>query len=96
MRKICTLLALLLTFNAGAFALLPPAWQDVAELKSILSDTNLKDYLNSGDVILQISKDDHGWLFITNHTKFYAEVVPKALTQPGPERFDIHFKKITE
>lgn len=74
------------------FSILPPAWQDVAELKAILEDRHIDEYLQSGDVILQIAKSDHGWTIVTNHSKFYADVVPLPQKMIGPEKFEIRFR----
>lgn len=91
---ICLLAALSLTGPLSAA--LPPLWQNVAELKSILSDKKLGDYLDSGEAIIVIKKTEKGWLFVTNHHELPVHVIYKDAKMPGPAEFDIKFGKAHE
>jgi hypothetical protein len=74
-------------------ALLPPAWQDVAEVKAILNAPDLSNYLESGDAVESIAKTDAGWEITTNHSKVKVEIVRKPQNMPGPEKFTLKFYK---
>lgn len=74
-------------------ALLPPVWQDVAEIKAILNDTRLNQYLESGESLQTIEKQPTGWLLRTNESIIFVEVHPEKQSMPGPEKFSIEFKK---
>lgn len=84
--------ATLLT-SGSVYAALPPLWQNVAELKSILSDEHLGSHLESGEVILEIKKIDQGWLIITNHQELPIHITYKESKMPGPAQFNVEFGK---
>ncbi len=77
-------------------AALPPLWQNVAELKSILSDEHLGSHLESGESIILIKKTEKGWLIITNHHELPVHIKYKEATMPGPAQYDIEFGKAHE
>lgn len=79
--------------SSSVYAALPPLWQNVAELKSILSDEHLGSHLESGEVILEIKKTDQGWLIITNHHELPIHIVNKEQKMPGPAKFNVEFGK---
>ena len=72
-------------------ALLPPVWQGIAEVKAIINDPRLRDYLNSGEVLEGITRKDTGWVIHTNQSQVKVEVVPLPQSMPGPEKFDLRF-----
>ena len=82
-----------LTATGSLYATLPPLWQNVAELKSILSDEHLGSHLESGEVILDIKKTDQGWMIITNHHELPIHIVYKESKMPGPAQFNVEFGK---
>lgn len=84
-------LILALMLNAPLSAVLPPAWQGVAELKSIFESSELQNYLNSADIIQTITKVDGGWLISTNRSQIRVDVVTEYQSRPGPRRFSLHF-----
>lgn len=73
-------------------ALLPPLYQNIAELKAILSDDKISECLQSGDVIEEIRKTNEGYLIVTNHREVLAEVVYQPAENIGPAKFKIIFK----
>jgi hypothetical protein len=79
--------------SSSLCAALPPLWQNVAELKSILSDEHLGSHLESGEAILDIKKTDQGWLIITNHHELPVHITYKESQMPGPAKFNIEFGK---
>lgn len=85
------LLAFLVT--ASIEGLLPPAWQNVAELKEILNSEELPNYLQSADVIESITRTDGGWLIQTNHGNIRVDVVSERTPYIGPRKFSLQFKK---
>lgn len=89
MKKILAFLAL----SSSCYAVLPPAWEGVREIKMILEDKELKDYLESGDVIDSISKTDKGWAIRTNHGTIEIEVQRLPQNTPGPAQFELKFNR---
>lgn len=79
---------------APLFALLPPLYQQLAELKQIIENEELPNYLQSGELILTIERQDHGYLIVTNQQKVFAEVIIQPQHTPGPAQFSISFHKI--
>lgn len=74
-------------------ALLPPAWEGVAELKAILNEKELANYLDSGDILQEVSKTEEGWLITTNRSYIAVRIIPLPQMQPGPEKFKLEFKR---
>jgi len=85
--------AALFLVHGSVQALLPPLWEGVAEIKAILSDEQLKDYLDSADIIESISKTSSGYLIKTNRSELEAIVEFRPQGMPGPAKFDIKFVK---
>lgn len=84
-------IAAFLLVSSTSYAALPPAWQGVKELQTILQDRTLSKYLESGDNIEGINRTENGWILSTNHGIIEIEV--KSLPQdiPGPEKFELNF-----
>ncbi len=74
-------------------ALLPPVWQDVAELKAILNDSKLNQFLESGESLQGIEKQPTGWILRTNKSVVFATIHPEKQSMPGAEKFSIEFTK---
>lgn len=74
-------------------AVLPPVWQDVAEIKAVLTDPALTQYLDSAELIQSINRVEKGWEIHTSKQTVFAEIVPQPQSSPGPERFKVTFKK---
>lgn len=85
------ILFLSICFISPLVAALPPAWQQVAELKAILNDQELKNYLDSADQIETIQKTAKGYLFKTRLTTIQVEIISLPTQQPGPASFKIQF-----
>lgn len=82
-----------LLLSATCYAILPPAWEGVREIKAILDDSELANYLESGDAIQAIEKTETGWAIQTNHSKIDVEVTVLPQDMPGPQKFDLKFSK---
>jgi hypothetical protein len=93
MKKVLLSVFLLTLFQCHAFAALPPLWQGVQELKVILADKRLGNYLDAGDVITAIKKNEKGWIIITNKKRVTAEVSYESSSKPGPVQFSVKFKE---
>lgn len=91
MKKFLMLTVMCLACNSLT-AVLPPLWQNVAELKAILEDRSLGNHLQSGDVIESIEKIDNGWFIKTNHRSVNAIVHYEPQQMPGPAKFKIEFQ----
>lgn len=76
-----------------ATAALPPLWQSVNEIKTILDDPRFGTELESGELILKIKKTDEGWLIVTNRHRLYVKVIEQPQTRPGPAKFTLEFQK---
>lgn len=74
-------------------AVLPPVWQDVAEIKAVLTDPALTQHLDSAELIQSITRIEKGWEIHTNKQTVIAEIVPQPQSTPGPERFKVTFSK---
>lgn len=96
MKKLLTLSVLGVMVSSNAFAVLPPLWQGVNEIKAILEDQHLSNALPSGDVILKIIKIHDGYMIITNKRKAFIKVNYEPNQQPGPAKFKIEFGKVIE
>lgn len=91
MKKFLCAMIMLMSFTAPSFAILPPLWQNVAELKAIFNDKQLENKLESGEVIQEIRKTDSGWTIFTNHNQLSIKVIYKKISQPGPAQFTLEF-----
>ena len=80
-----------LLISSTSYAALPPAWQGVKELQTILQDRGLSQYLESGDNIEGITRVEKGWIITTNHSVIDVEVKPIPQDVPGPEKFELKF-----
>lgn len=74
-----------------AVAQLPPLYQDLKELRSILVSDNLGQLLPAGDTIQDIRKVEDGYLIVTNNHRLMAKVIYKD-GKIGPVPFTIEFQ----
>jgi len=92
MKKFLFSLVAFVSISAASYAVLPPLWQNVAELKAILEDKRLGDVIQSGEIIVDIRKSDGGWTLITNHNEVNVKVIYQAISKPGPAAFNLEFE----
>lgn len=83
--------AVFLLMSSTSYAVLPPAWQGIKELQTILQDKTLSHHLDSGDYIEGINRTEKGWAITTNHSLVEIEVKPLPQDMPGPEKFELKF-----
>lgn len=84
-------IAAFLLMSSTGHAVLPPAWQGIKELQTILQDRTLSQYLDSGDYIEGINRTENGWAITTNHGLVEVEVRSLPQDVPGPEKFELKF-----
>lgn len=92
MKKMMMLAAISLTFTMNAFAALPPFYESLIEISSILKDQQLAEKLSSGEPIVEIKKNDQGFLITTSQHKLQVNVVYEKQNMPGPAKFTLQFQ----
>lgn len=80
-----------LAIGSSAEALLPPLYEGISEIKSILISRELDQKLESGDVILSIQKNDNGYEIITNKHRLQVDIIYRPMPHPGPAQFELRF-----
>jgi hypothetical protein len=96
MKKIIFVLICFFSFSQ-AFAILPPFYHTVREIKAILDDPILHEKLGSGEMILSVEKEEAGWSVITH--KYILHVDVKYIPTPGicgPGQFELEFQEPVE
>ena len=91
MKKFLITLLLFTAIQGQTFAILPPLWQGVQELKVILADKQLGDYLDAGDAISAVKKTEDGWIIVTNKKRVAVHITYEPASKPGPVQFRISF-----
>ena len=72
-------------------ALLPPLWQSIDEIKSMLEQPDLSNYLESADYIENISRIEKGFLITTNKHILEAHIHYLPQDKPGRALFSWTF-----
>lgn len=75
----------------SVFALLPPLYQDAAEIKAILSSDKLGNTLTAGEMIQTIQKTENGYAIYTRDHELDVEIKYLPANRPGPAQFDLIF-----
>ena len=71
-------------------ALLPPLYQDIKEIQTILDNPGLSDF--SGEEILAITQENEGYrIETTNH--FISAIIKKHPSGIGPQKFEVILEK---
>lgn len=73
------------------YALLPPLYQSVTEIRSILENPELGQYLPQTQPILEIQKSRDGYLILTNQLQMQVEIQYLQQQRPGPQQFNTVF-----
>ncbi len=90
----CLIVSFILFSPCIIFALLPPLYENIAEIKAILEDQRFGKLLQSGETIEEIIKVKDGYEINTNHHQLRAKVIYKPISRPGPAQFDIEFETL--
>ena len=92
MKKIAyVFLGMCLLTSMPIFAILPPLYQNIKEITSILESSEISQKLQSGDVILEIKKNEQGYDIITNKRHLFIEVKYLPTQRMGPAEFKLIF-----
>lgn len=94
MKKFALLLGSCLIMSISAEAALPPVYESVKELRTLLDSPQLTDQLGSGEAIQSITRDDKG--FIVKSTKYTlkVDVIYDPVNHPGPAKFHLKFHNV--
>lgn len=92
MRKIALTCFFSLALTNVSFAVLPPLYQGISEIKTLLEDKRLDKYLEAGDVITSIEKTGHGYKIVTNHRVLPVTIYYLPAEHPGPAKFTVEFE----
>ncbi len=90
MRKIY-LSALLLLSTSSAFALLPPLYESIKEIQTILDNPIFSNF--AGEQILSITKEEGGYNIETTNYFFFAEIQTLPSKKIGPLEFTVIIKE---
>lgn len=96
MKKMIFVLICFFSFST-AFAILPPFYHSIREIKAILDDPALHEKLGSGEMILNVEKEEGGWRVVT--PKYILRVDVKYVPTPGicgPGQFELEFQEKVE
>lgn len=91
MKKFMGLIATFLLFSTPAFALLPPLYEGIKEVKTILASSDLSQKLQSGEILETIQKNDAGYLITTNQHQLQVDVTYKQTGKIGPAEYELRF-----
>lgn len=91
MKNLAWVLGACLILSQPTYALLPPLYQTANEIKSILESKELGQKLASGGPILNIQKNDKGYMLITNRQYLQVDIIYKHSHKIGPAEFDLYF-----
>lgn len=83
----------LIALSGVTEAILPPAWEAVREIKTLLDAKDLKSYLDSAEIIQSIERVPDGWVINTNRSKIFIHIQKLPQNRPGPEEFELKFSK---
>lgn len=78
-------------FVQTAFALLPPLYQSIDEMKAILISEELSKHLDSADLILSIQRNSNGYEITSNLHTLQVDIIYLPAEKPGPAKFDLKF-----
>ncbi|QLH35306.1 MAG: hypothetical protein HWD61_03405 [Parachlamydiaceae bacterium] len=93
MMKILRYALFILTFfRPQYFSVLPPLFENIAEIKAILDDQRLGQMLESGESIEEIKHVENGYVLKTNRHRLFVKIRFKHSEKPGPAEFDLEFK----
>ncbi|MFA6118808.1 MAG: hypothetical protein WCT85_01280 [Parachlamydiales bacterium] len=89
MKKIIFIFIIL--FSVKGFAILPPLYHSLNEIKAITSDERLSNELGSAELILEIKKNESGYLITTNKSTLQVDVIYIPQKMIGPGKFELKF-----
>lgn len=92
--KITILSAAIALFHGTLLSILPPLYHTLAEFKAVVESPELTSSLQSGEVIISITREESTRLIVlTNKNKLVIEVVFEQTDRIGPAKFHLVFHK---
>lgn len=91
MKKFMGLVATFLLFSAPTFALLPPLYEGIKEVKTILASSELSQKLQSGEILEKIQKNDSGYVITTSQHQLQVDVIYSQTGKIGPAEYELRF-----
>jgi hypothetical protein len=96
MKKLIVCLLVMLAPIHMCYAILPPLYQSVEEIKAILKDKRLSEVLSSSNTITNIIKIDNGYSIETEDSSVVVDVIYIPTKLLGPAKFKLEFHKANE
>ena len=96
MKKVIVWLLVMLAPINMCYAILPPLYQSVEEIKTILKDKRLAEVLSSNNIITNITKIDKGYSIETEDSSVVVEVMYIPTKLLGPAKFKLKFHQANE
>lgn len=92
MKKVISLMAVAAaSFITTAECALPPLYESIREFSQLLAIPDLSTHLNSGEAIVDIRRDDNGFVITTTHQTLHVEIVYEPTGLAGPAQFHFVF-----
>ncbi len=82
--------AIFLLANTSLFALLPPVYESIKEIQTVLENPIFSKF--SGEVITAITKKETGYQVETTNYIFFAEIKILPPSKIGPLEFTVSFQ----
>lgn len=92
MKKILSAMVIGLGLISTLSAALPPFYESLVEISAILKDQRLAEKLSSGEPIVEIKKNEKGYLITTNQHELQVNIVYQKQDMPGPAKFNLEFE----
>lgn len=91
MKTISLLLLTFLIAAGNAEAVLPPLYESLKEYQALLNDKKLTEYLQSGELILDIKRNENNFQIVTNKHMLIVDIVYVPTGRIGPAEFRLEF-----
>jgi hypothetical protein len=75
-----------------SYAILPPLYHGLNELKAIINDPRLYQNLQSSEIIEKIEKVNDGYIIYTQERKVKVDINYLPIQRPGPGQFELTFQ----
>ena len=82
--------------SISAFAVLPPFYQSSKEIKRIINDARTHEMLGSAQMILDIKKEDGGWVITTQNYELHIDIIYQLTEHLGPAVFELEYHEPVE
>lgn len=86
----------ILFFTLPVEGLLPPLYQGIKELQTLLASPELGHKLDSGDILEKIEKTEYGYKITTSKRELHVHVIYNNNGKIGPATFTLKFEEAVE